>query len=132
MKYCLDKFPKTDNASQTSIVPSTQKTKSSKFSSSLRSKTSCQRQKTLIVAKQRRDEIEKQNEAALRLTQQKQDHELKGMQQEQEHLKEELALRVAEVQEENRKKLAEATLIDLELQDYLSRQMKNSRRHCHS
>ena len=120
MKYCLDKCPKTDNASQTSIVPSTQKTKSSKFSSSLRSKTSSQRQKTLIVAKQRRDEIEKQNEAALRLNQQKQDHELKGMQQEQEHLKEELALRVAEVQEENRKKLAEATLIDLELQDYLS------------
>ena len=42
------------------------------------------------------------------------------MQQEQERLKEELALRVAEVQEENRKKLAEATLIDLELQDDLS------------
>ena len=40
------------------------------------------------------------------------------MQREQEHLKEELA--VAEVQEENRKKLAEATLIELELQDDLS------------
>ena len=34
------------------------------------------------------------------------------MQQEQERLKEDLALRVAEVQEENRKKLAEATLIE--------------------
>ena len=42
------------------------------------------------------------------------------MQQEQERLKEELALRVAEVQEENCKKLAEATLIELELQDDLS------------
>ena len=42
------------------------------------------------------------------------------MQQEQERLKEELALRVAEVQEENRKKLAAATLIEIELQDDLS------------
>ena len=98
----LDNCPKTDNASQMSIVPSTQKTKSSKVSSSLRSKTSSQRQKELILAKQKREEIEKQNEAALRLTQQKQELELKRMQREQEHLKEELALRVAEVQEENR------------------------------
>ena len=116
----LDNCPKTDNGSQTSIVPSTQKTKSSKVSSSLRSKTSSQRQKELILAKQKREEIEKQNDAALRLTQQKQELELKRMQREQEHLKEELALRVAEVQEENRKKLAEATLIELELQDDLS------------
>ena len=93
------------------------KTKSSKVSSSLRSKASSQRQKELLLAKQRREEIEKQNEAALRLTQQKQDLEIKRMQQEQERLKEELALRVAEVQEENRKKLAEAALIELELQD---------------
>ena len=41
------------------------------------------------------------------------------MQQEQERLKDELALRVAEVQEENRKKLAAATLIELELQEDL-------------
>ena len=39
------------------------------------------------------------------------------MQQEQERLKEELALRVPEVQEENRKKLTEATRIELKLQD---------------
>ena len=116
----LDNCRKADNASQTSVTPLTQKTKSSKVSSSLRSKTSSQRQKELLLAKQRREEIEKQNEAALRLTQQKQDLELKRMQQEQERLKEELALRVAEVQEENRKKLAEATLIELELQDDLS------------
>ena len=116
----LEKCLQTDNASQTSIVLSTNKTKSSKVSSSLRSKTSSQRQKELLLAKQRREEIEKQNEATLRLTQQKQDLEIKRMQQEQERLKEELALRVAEVQEENRKKLAEATLIELELQDDLS------------
>ena len=42
------------------------------------------------------------------------------MQPEQERLKEELALRLAEVQEENRRKLAAATLIELELQDDLS------------
>ena len=42
------------------------------------------------------------------------------MQQEQKRLKEELALRVAEVQEENREKLAAATRIELELQDDLS------------
>ena len=42
------------------------------------------------------------------------------MQQEQKHLKEECALRVTDVQEENSKKLAEATLIELELQDQLS------------
>ena len=116
----LDNCSKTDNASQTSLTPSTQKTKSSKVSSFLRSKTSSQRQKELLLAKQMREEIEKQNEAALRLTQQKQNLELKRMHQEQERLKEELALRVAEVQEENRKKLAEATLIELELQDDLS------------
>ena len=116
----LEKCLQTDNASQTSIVLSTNKTKSSKVSSSLRSKTSSQRQKELLLAKQRREEIEKQNEATLRLTQQKQHLEIKRMQQEQERLKEELALRVAEVQEENRKKLAEATLIELELQDDLS------------
>ena len=116
----LEKCLQTDNASQTSIVLSTNKTKSSRVSSSLRSKTSSQRQKELLLAKRRREEIEKQNEATLRLTQQKQDLEIKRMQQEQERLKEELALRVAEVQEENRKKLAEATLIELELQDDLS------------
>ena len=116
----LEKCLQTDNASQTSIVLSTNKTKSSKVSSSLRSKTSSQQQKELLLAKQRREEIEKQNEATLRLTQQKQDLEIKRMQQEQERLKEELALRVAEVQEENRKKLAEATLIELQLQDDLS------------
>ena len=98
----LEKCLQTDNVSQTPIVSSTNKTKSSK------------------VAKQRREEVEKQSGAALRLTQQKQDLEIKRMQQEQERLKEELALRVAEVQEENRKKLAEATLIELELQDDLS------------
>ena len=94
----LEKCLQTDNASETSIVPSTNKTKSSKVSSSLPSKTSSQRQKELLLAEQRREEIEKQNEAALRLTQQKHDLEIKRMQQEQERLKEELALRVAELQ----------------------------------
>ena len=74
----LEICPKTDNASQRSKVPSTQM--SSKISSSLRSNTSSQRQKDLILAKQKREEIEEQNEAALRVTQQKQELEIKRMQ----------------------------------------------------
>ena len=51
----LDKCQQTDNASQTSIVPSTNKTKSSKVLSSLGSKTSSQWQKELLLAKRRRE-----------------------------------------------------------------------------
>ena len=72
------------------------------------------------MPKKRSEETEKQNEAAPRLTQQKQVFEVKRIQQEQERLEEELALRVVEVLEENRKKLAEATLIELDLQDLMS------------
>ena len=87
----LDNCPKTDNPSQTSLAPSTQKTESSKVSSSLQSKTSSQKQKELLLAKQRREEIEKQNEVAFRRQKQKQDLELKQMQQQQERLEKELA-----------------------------------------
>ena len=41
------------------------------------SKTSSQRQRDLIIAQQRREEIEKQNEATLRLAKQKQQLEIK-------------------------------------------------------
>ena len=76
-----------------------------------------------MIAKQRREEIEKQNEAALRIEKQQQELELERLQQEQEQLrlradrlKKEQALRVEKLQEENRKKL-EATLTELELRD---------------
>ena len=72
-----------------------------------------------------REEIEKQNKAALRMAQKQQELKLERLQQEQEQLrlrtdrlKKEQALRVQELQEENWKKLAEATLTELELRNY--------------
>ena len=95
----IDRCPKTDNSSQTSVKAATVKTKSSKASSSKVSKTSSQRQRDLLIAKHKREEVERQNEAALRLAKQKQELELE------------------QLQEENRKRLAEAHLVELELQD---------------
>ena len=43
--------------------------------------------KDLLIAKQRREEIEKQNEAALRIAKQQQELELEQLQQEQELLR---------------------------------------------
>ena len=94
----IDQCPNTDNSSQTSVKAATVKTKSSKVSSSKASKTSSQRQRDLLFAKQKR-EVERQNEAALRLAKQKQELELE------------------QLQEENRKRLAEAHLVELELQE---------------
>ena len=86
----------------------------------------------MLIAKQRREEIEKQNEAALRIAKQQQELELERLQQEQEQLrlradrlKKEQALRVEELQEENRKKIAEATFTELELRDDLSDSQPN-------
>ena len=98
------------------------------------SKTSSQRQRDLIIAQQRREEIEKQNEASLRLARQKQELELERQEQEiekmreeqerlrkqQERLRKEQELRVLELEEENRKRLAEVTLAELELREDLS------------
>ena len=95
----IDQCPKTDNSSQTSVKAATVKTKSSKVSSSKASKTSSQRQRDLLIAKHKREEVERQNEAALRLARQKQELELE------------------QLQEENRKRLAESHVIELELQE---------------
>ena len=109
-------------------------TKSNKASSSKSSKTSSQRQRDLIIAQQRREEIEKQNEASLRLAKQKQELELERQELEiekireeqerlrkhQERLRKEQELRVLELEAENRKRLAEATLAELELREDLS------------
>ena len=95
----IDQCPKTDNSSQTSVKAATVKTKSSKASSSKASKTSSQRQRDLLIAKHKREEVERQNEATLRLAKQKQELELE------------------QLQEENRKRLAEAHLAELELQE---------------
>ena len=95
----IDQFSKTDNSSQISVEASIKRTKSSKASSSKGSKTSSQLQRALLIAKHKREEIQRQNEAALRLAKQKQEHELE------------------QLQEENRRRLAEAHLVELELQD---------------
>ena len=93
--------PNVERLSQSSAKTS-KKVKSSKASSSKVSKSSSQRQRELLIAQHKREEIERQNEAALRLAKQKQELELE------------------QLQEENRKRLAAAHLVELELQDDLS------------
>ena len=74
----IDEQPQSEKLSQYSQKTATVRTKSSKTSSSKLSKTSSQRQPDLIIAQQRQEEIEKQNEASsLRLAKQKQELELK-------------------------------------------------------
>ena len=67
------------------------------------SKTSSQRKQDYVIAKMKREEIEKQNEAAIRLAKQKKQMELD------------------ELEENNRKQLAEATLQEFELLDAVSK-----------
>ena len=67
------------------------------------SKTSSQRKQNYVIAKMKREEIEKQNEAAIRLANQKKQMELD------------------ELEENNRKRLAEATLQEFELLDAVSK-----------
>ena len=110
----IDQCPSVDRASQPSTTATSKNKQPSKTSSaktSRQSRTSSQRQRDFLIAKQRREEIEKQNEAALRIAKQQQELELERLQQEQEQLrlradrlKKEQALRVEELQEENRKK----------------------------
>ena len=76
------------------------------------SRTSSERQRDLLIAKQCREKIEKQNAAALRIAKQQQELELERLQEEQEQLrlradclKKKQALRVEELQEENRRKI---------------------------
>ena len=131
----IDEHPQSEKLSQNSRKTTTVRTKSNKASSSKSSKTSSQRQCDLIIAQQRREEIEKQNETSLGLTKQKQELELETeeleiekMREEQERLRKnqkrlrkEQELRVLELEEENRKRLAEAILAELgELREDLS------------
>ena len=125
----IDQCPLVDRASQssTTVTKSKQPSKTSTAKTSRQSRTSSQRQRDLLIAKQRKEEIERQNEAALRIAKQQQELELERLQEEQEllrlrtdRLKKEQALRVEQLEEENRKKLAEATLTELELTENLS------------
>ena len=108
-----------DKTSQSPRQTTTVNSKSSKATSSKISKTSNQRQRDLIIAQQRREEIERQNEATLRLAKQKQQLELEQQELELQKLRKDKALRVEE-QGENRRKLAEAPLFEMELRDDMS------------
>ena len=115
----IDEQTQSEKLSQNSQETTTVRTKSSKASSSKLSKTSSQRQRDLIIAQQRQEDIEKQNEASLRLAKQKQELELERQELEiekmreeqerlrehQEHLRKEQELRLLELEEENRKRL---------------------------
>ena len=124
----IGQCPLVDGASQssTTVTKSRQPSKTSASRTSRQSRTSSQRQRHLLISKQRKEEIERQNEAALRIAKQQQELELERLQEEQEllrlrtdRLKKEQALRVEQSEEENRKKLAQATLTELELTEDL-------------
>ena len=81
----IDSLPATDNASQSS-TKTARKTVSGKSGKSGTSKTSSQRQKELLIAKHKREELERQIETSLRLAKQKQEIELQELQQEKQRL----------------------------------------------
>ena len=84
----IDQCPLVDAASQllATVTKSKQSSKTSASKSSRQSRTSSQRQRDLLIAKQRQEEIERQNEAALRIAKQQQELELERLQKEQELL----------------------------------------------
>ena len=109
----IDARPAADEKSHSSV--GTVNEKASKRSSiSTKSKTSSQKQKELVLAMQRREELARwKSENALRLA--KQRHEFA-----RKRLEEEQALQLEEMAEENRRKLAEARITELELTENLS------------
>ena len=71
----IDQCPLFDGASQssTTVTKSKQLRKTSASRTSRQSRTSSQRQRDLLIAKQRKEKIERQNEAALRIAKQQQE-----------------------------------------------------------
>ena len=108
----IDACPATDEKSHSSVATFNEKA-SKRNSISTKLKTSSQKQKELVLEMQRREELERQNENALRLP--KQRHEFA-----RKRLEEEQALQLEEMAEENRRKLAEAKITELELTENLS------------
>ena len=115
----IDNCPKADQKSHSS-ADSIQKASSKKSSTANKSRSSSQRQKELLLAIHRREELERQNESLIRLAKQKQELELKKLDQEKERLEQEQAIRLQELEEENRQKLAEARLNEIELTEDVS------------
>ena len=85
-----------------------------------KTKTSSHRQKGLLIATHRRQELERQNANAIRLGKQKQEVARNQLEREKELLEEEQALQSEKLEEKNRRKLAEAKLTELESTDDLS------------
>ena len=115
----IDSCTESDVKSHSS-VGTVNKSASKRSSTSGKTKTSSQRQKDLLLATQRREELERQNANAIRLAKQKQEVARKQLEREKERLEEEQALQLEELEEENRRKLAEVKLTELELTDDLS------------
>ena len=103
-----------------SSIGTVHKSTSRRSSTSVKTKTSSQRQRDLLMATQRREELERQNANAIRLAKQKQEVARKQLERERERSEEEQALQLQELEEENRRKLAEAKLTELELTDDFS------------
>ena len=106
----IDQCPDQDKVSQISRQTTTVKSKSSKGTGSKYSKTSTQRQRDLIIAQQRCEEIARQNKATLRLAKQKQQLELEQQELEVQKLRKEQALRVEKLEKEMRRKLGRSHL----------------------
>ena len=100
----LKTAPKAKSASRTS------KTFTSRIS-----KTTSRRQRELLPAKHRGEEIEGQNKSMLRLAHQKPELDLQRLKQEEEGTKEEQALMLAELEKDNGRRLAEAKVAELQL-----------------
>ena len=115
----IDSCTESDVKSHSS-VGTVNKSASKRSSTSGKTKTSSQRQKDPLLATQRREELERQNANAIRLAKQKQEVARKQLEREKERLDEEQALQLEELEKENRRRLAEAKLTELELTDDLS------------
>ena len=103
-----------------SSVGTVNKGASKRSSTSGKTKTSSQRQKDLLLTTHRREELERLNANAIRLAKQRPEVARKQLEREKERLEEEQALQLEELEEANRRKLAEVKLTKLELTDNLS------------
>ena len=86
-----------------SSVGTVNKSASKRSSTSGKTKTSSQRQKDLLLATHRREELERQNANAIRLAKQKQEVARKKIEREKERLEEEQPLQLEELEEEDRR-----------------------------
>ena len=87
-----------------SSVETVNKSVSKTSSTSVKTKTLSQRQKDLLLATHRREELERQNANAIRLAKQKQEVARKHLEREKERLEEKQALQLEELEDKNKRK----------------------------